>query len=93
MRFLENESLLRALDIIKAIASTSPKQLQASQELADATQLDSLILNLWETVDAATRCNYILLANPWRPVTHVRAHGAQPQLTGFLKRAPGPGPA
>lgn len=54
MRFLENESLLRALGVVKAVATTSPKQLQESQKLAGSTQLDSLILQLWETVDAST---------------------------------------
>lgn len=48
MRFLENQSLLRALDCIRTIASRVPLELQEYPEL------DSLILKLYENVDATT---------------------------------------
>jgi hypothetical protein len=53
MRFLENDSLLAALEVIRSIASRYPQQLLESQK-AHNVEIDSLILNLWETVDAAT---------------------------------------
>jgi hypothetical protein len=53
MRFLENESLLAALEVIRSISSRYPQQLLDCQKSRDV-ELDSLISNLWETVDAAT---------------------------------------
>jgi hypothetical protein len=53
MRFLENDSLLSALDVIRRIASRYHQQLFQCQKI-HKVELDSLILQLWDTVDAAT---------------------------------------
>jgi hypothetical protein len=53
MRFLENESLLGALAIIRSVATAVPQKLLECQKL-QCGGLGSLILQLWETVDAAT---------------------------------------
>ena len=59
MRFLEYESLKAALEVIRGVAEKAPQQLLECQKLQDG-RLDSLIMQLWETVDVKTlRSNFI----------------------------------
>ncbi|KAA8914831.1 hypothetical protein FN846DRAFT_238449 [Sphaerosporella brunnea] len=53
MRFLENESLLGVLRVIRSIASRYPQQLHECQKI-HKVGIDSLVSQLWETVEAAT---------------------------------------
>jgi len=53
LRFLENASLIYALDVIRIIATKHPRQLLKSQQ-NKVVELGLLISQLWETADAAT---------------------------------------